>query len=59
MEEGFVADHGHGTVFVATWVKGKPERSFWQGTKTADRDLHKVQTFRCPKCGYLESYAKG
>jgi len=56
MEEGFILDQAHGVLHVPTWIKGKPERSFWSGLKT-DRDQYKVQTFRCPKCGYLESYA--
>jgi hypothetical protein len=57
MEEGFIADHGHGAIFVATWVKGKPEPSFWTKTKISDREKHLVRTFRCPHCGALESFA--
>ena len=40
------------------WVEGEPERSFWQGLKTRDREQHPVRTFRCARCGYLESYAR-
>ena len=41
------------------WFAGEPKEAFLGGIKI-DRDcLIPVTTFRCPKCGYLESYAKG
>jgi hypothetical protein len=58
MRAGFVmdrADHNVGTV--PRWVAGAPEKSFWTGLKTKDRDVLAVTTYRCEKCGYLESYA--
>lgn len=58
MEPGFVLDKGHhNSRDVQKWVEGEPERSFWQGLKTRDREQHPVRTFRCARCGYLESYA--
>lgn len=58
MEVGYIIDRGHGqTRAPATWVEGKPEPSFWMGTKIAGKAQLQVHTFRCPKCGYLESYA--
>jgi hypothetical protein len=57
MEAGFVADYGYGEVKQSTWVDGEPVRSFWTGLKMRGRDKHAVVTYRCPACGYLESYA--
>ena len=59
MEEGFIADFvGHGAAKVAKWVEGEPERSFWLGIETDGRVKLPVKTFRCIRCGYLESYAR-
>lgn len=58
MEEGFVLDVTHGGQFVSRWVAGKPEPSFWTGTKVRDKEQHQIQTFRCAGCGFLESYAR-
>ena len=59
MERGFVLDRGHGQhKDTQKWIEGKPERSFWMGLKTKGREQHPVRTFRCERCGYLESYAQ-
>lgn len=59
MEIGFQLDHGHANArMVADWVEGKPERSFWQGLKTKDRQVLDIEVYRCERCGYLESYAR-
>ena len=39
------------------WVEGAPRKSFWTGLKTKGRESYAVHTYRCAKCGYLESYA--
>jgi hypothetical protein len=58
MSEGFVLDRGHGNATaVQKWVEGEPERSFWTGLKTRGREMLVVSTWRCDRCGYLESYA--
>ena len=57
MEEGFIMDATYGGVGVARWVAGQPEPSFWRGTKVRDKEQRKLTTYRCPQCGYLESYA--
>jgi hypothetical protein len=47
MEAGFVLDYqGHG-----------PEPSFWTGVKFKGHQRLPVTTYRCPGCGFLESYA--
>jgi hypothetical protein len=58
MSEGFVLDRGHGNAAaVQKWVEGEPERSFWTGLRTRGRDKFAISTWRCDRCGYLESYA--
>ena len=58
MEQGFVIDRGdHNALATQKWVEGEPERSFWQGLKTKNKTTHAVTSFRCERCGYLESYA--
>ncbi len=57
MEEGFIKDESHGYTVASKWVEGPPEKSFWTGTKTRGKKQVQVQTYRCPGCGYLESYA--
>ena len=59
MHEGFVLDRGHGNAIgVSKWVEGEPEKSFWTGYKTKDREKFEISTYRCERCGYLESYAQ-
>jgi hypothetical protein len=56
MSEGFSIDKGYGTVDVTSWQEGKPQKSFWTGIKQS-KDRHEITTWRCDRCGYLESYA--
>ena len=58
MEEGYIVDHWQNAKTPESWVKGRPERSFWTGTKVSGRNQRRVETWRCTRCGYLESYAK-
>jgi len=57
MEDGFIADHGYGTVQPSDWVEGEPVKSIWYGTKIIDKKQFRVRTYRCGRCGFLESYA--
>jgi hypothetical protein len=57
MEAGFVLDQMYGEMAQTAWIEGAPERSFWTGVKLKGRERLPVSTFRCPACGYLESYA--
>ena len=58
MENGFILDRGHANAKQEQeWVEGEVVKSFWRGVTTSDREIFKVQTFRCTRCGYLESYA--
>ncbi len=57
MEPGFVLDLTHGGMAQSAWVDGAPEPSFWTGIKLKGHERLPVTTYRCPHCGYLESYA--
>ena len=59
MEPGHVIDEGYGTRTVANWVAGEPERSIWTGLKLRGKSKVAVTSYRCRRCGYLESYAPG
>ena len=58
MQEGFQVDEAYATRKPATWIEGKPQKSFWTGLKTGGKEHYEIQIFRCPSCGFLESYAK-
>lgn len=57
MGEGFIIDHLHGGYGVSSWLEGVPVKSFWRGLKLQGRQPMEVRTFRCNRCGFLESYA--
>lgn len=57
MSEGFVVDQGYGTVQVSTWQGGEPKKSFWTGVKQDKAAQIPISTWRCDRCGYLESFA--
>ncbi len=59
MKEGFVLDNAYGSFKVSAWIEGAPQPSVWSGLKLGGRRSIAVATFRCDRCGYLESYAKG
>jgi hypothetical protein len=58
MESGYMVDvtYGHGTSSVPNWVGGEPQRSIWTGLKLRGKEQLAVTTYRCGRCGYLESY---
>ena len=56
-ELGVIIDVGYGAVTQSSWVDGAPEKSIWTGLKLKGRVRIPVITYRCPHCGYLESYA--
>ena len=58
MENGLVGDLRQGGYSRQNWYPGEPSESFWAGGLKMDAKLMiPVSTLRCPKCGYLESYA--
>ena len=57
MAEGFIPDHTHGAFAVSNWVEGQPNKSIWVGVKLGGKARSQIATWRCRRCGYLESYA--
>jgi hypothetical protein len=57
MEPGYVVDEGYGNRTVAKWIAGEPVRSMWFGLTLRGKDKLDITTYRCRRCGYLESYA--
>ncbi|MCA9382502.1 hypothetical protein KC660_03795 [Candidatus Dojkabacteria bacterium] len=53
MMKGFIVDRGHyNGKMISTWIKG------WKwGGLTVDGKQTGVMTYKCEKCGFLESYA--
>lgn len=58
MQQGFVIDNTYGARIVSHWAAGAPRKSFWVGTKLPEEQQIPIGTFRCPTCGYLQSYAR-
>jgi hypothetical protein len=59
MEQGFVmAEQRPGHDSREYWIEGLPKRDKWfGGLDTSDKRVLPVRTYRCVRCGYLESYA--
>ena len=56
MHPGYLLERSD-TRRVTEWVAGPPEKSIWTGLRTTGRATLPVTTYRCERCGYLESYA--
>ena len=56
MDEGFMLDHTHGGYEMPTFVLG-PLRKKWWGIQTKGQTKFTVITYRCTRCGFLESHA--
>ncbi len=58
MQAGVILDHtDFASAQAGTWVEGMPAKSFWTGLRIKDRQQLGVTTYRCERCGFLESYA--
>lgn len=57
MGAGFVLDATYGANTVGTWIEGAPVKSIWTGLKLRGRRRLPIETWRCTRCGFLESYA--
>ena len=58
MAVGFIARRTDNWRKVANWVEGPPARSLWFGVNVSKTAKQEIQTWRCVKCGFLESYAQ-
>jgi hypothetical protein len=59
MVDGFVVDHTHGGAAVSSWIEGAPNKSIWVGLKLTGLTPIEITTWRCRRCGFIESYADG
>ena len=60
MEQGFLLEQRDGNMKDATeWVEGAPEKGWFGSVKVRRKRQLAVETHRCTRCGYLESYAPG
>jgi hypothetical protein len=57
MTEGFIMDEAHGRWRVSRWQSGRPVKSIWTGIKQSRANQLPVSSWRCDRCGFLESYA--
>jgi predicted nucleic-acid-binding Zn-ribbon protein len=57
MTVGVIVDHGHGQSTPERGQEGEAIVSKWWGLRVDKKALLDVETWRCTKCGYLESYA--
>lgn len=58
MAEGFMPDETDNGRKVSRWVEGQPEKR-WYGLRLRGKATFYIQTYRCPRCGFLENYAPG
>jgi hypothetical protein len=57
MSDGFIIDIGYGGANVSSWQEGEPRKSRWLGVRPGDSPPVEITTWRCDRCGFLESYA--
>ncbi|MFC1781478.1 PF20097 family protein [Planctomycetota bacterium] len=59
MQQGYILDAMYGNAVNTTskWSKGKPKKLLSFALPSAEINSMEITTYRCPKCGYLESYA--
>jgi len=58
MEAGFVPDFSYGVVLQASWTEGTPDKNFLGSIKVKGRRQIPLSADRCPRCGYVEIYAR-
>lgn len=58
MQTGFILDKiDDSRIKTSEWLEGNPERAFLTGLNTKGRSRINIITYRCGRCGLLESYA--
>jgi DNA-directed RNA polymerase subunit RPC12/RpoP len=59
LEKGFLIDKGDSDITrQARWASGEPSTSFWKlSAIQSDSRMLPVTTYRCQRCGRLESFA--
>jgi len=59
MEVGYVPEAKDHSMKPEMWVEGAPQKAWWGGLKMAGKRKLTIETWRCGRCAYLESYAPG
>jgi len=57
MDAGYSIAKTNKVKSIPKWAPGQPVKSIWTGFKVKNADLKDITTYRCRRCGYLESYA--
>ena len=57
MSEGVTVDVAYGQSLVSQWQAAPNKVSRWFGLKVRRKDWIPTVTYRCARCGFLESYA--
>ncbi|MDG2534650.1 PF20097 family protein [Sphingomonas sp. HITSZ_GF] len=57
MAEGFTLADQDSYRRTTGWVAGPPQKKLLLGLKLPHKPIG-IQTWRCPRCGFLEHYAK-
>jgi Domain of unknown function (DUF6487) len=57
MQEGLVVDLNYGGILQSMWVEDQAGKSVGSVTTDGKRKV-KTVTYRCSRCGYLDSYAR-
>lgn len=57
MEQGFVPDAKDHGAKLSVWVEGPPRKGFFGMLKVRGLRQVPIETYRCQRCGVLESYA--
>ena len=58
LEPGYLLDEGYAKRGPIKWIEGPPTFGMWGGLRLGGRRRIDVATYRCDRCGYLESYAE-
>ena len=57
MTEGVIVDQNESGRQISKWLEGPVEKSMWVGLKLKGKKPIETKTYRCNRCGFLESYA--
>jgi hypothetical protein len=59
MEQGYILDSMYGNLVTtpSNWSRGKPKKILSFALPSTDNKSKEITSYRCPECGYLESYA--
>lgn len=56
MTEGYIVAEKGNMPHVSGWSEGPPDKRWW-GLKRSGKPIE-IATWRCQRCGFLESYAR-